>query len=370
MPDLAVGHFVNFGPSASRFGPDEAIRSTHPTHRVSSSQSFFVIYNEKGTRMYAPTVDELLKPYRNYPKTIQTAILLVDTNPRFIGLTKGMKAVLKALLTRANVRDGTIPIKARHDIVAMEADVHEKTVQRTIARLLSAGWIERTTEGRSQWGVFTYRQYRFNDDLCRIVRLPVKGKTMEALPQETLMSDGAVYVDLSFKEDHQEILLQKRTNNPEANQITLPAALHQIVDLGVKASGVCKLRGMAHAKGHDLADIFMVAKKRIGEMKANGGRVFRYLAAMIDNPKPTDYASRARQIERSSTIAAIAIQTKDRTRAYAHKRFVGAHGLIIRIFDGIAEVIRDGQPAGMIAGRNMASVYDKIESGDLKEITA
>jgi hypothetical protein len=281
-----------------------------------------------------------------------------------------MKAVLKALLTRASVRDGTIPIKARHDIVAMEADVHEKTVQRTIAKLLSAKWIERITEGRSQWGVFTYRQYRFSDDLCRIVSLPVKGKATEASLQETLMSDGAVYVDLSFKKDHQEILLQKRTNNPEANPITLPETLHQIIELGIKPSGVCKLRGMAHAKGYDLADIFMVAKKRLGEMKATSGRVFRYLTAMIDNPKPTNYAARASQIERSGVIAAIAVQTKNRTREYANRRFAGTRGLIIRIFDGIAEVIRDGHPCGVIAGRDMTSVYDQIESGQLKEITA
>lgn len=320
--------------------------------------------------MYTETVADIIQPYQQYPKGIQQAIILAETNPRLRSLTKSMKEVLKALLTRASKTNGTTPIRARIDIVAIQADVSEKTVQRTVAALRTAGWMTQVCDGRSEHGVFTSRRYQFTEAMCSIVGLPTKARPAEVLRQQTLMSDGPVYVDLNFKKDHQEILLKNRTDNPEANPITLPEALHQIIDLGIKASGVCKLRGMAHAKGHDLADIFTVAKKRLGEMQATGGRVFRYLTAMIENPRPTDYAARASQIERSGAVAAVAVQAKDRTMQYAHKRFSGAHGLIVRIFDGIAEVIRDGIPAGMIAGRDMASVYDQIESGKLREITA
>ena len=153
---------------------------------------------------------------------------------------------------------------------------------------------------------------------------------------------------------------------PQANPITLPAELHPIIELGIKDAGVCKLRGMAHAKGHDLADIFTVAKKKMSELKAKGGRVFCYLSAMID--KSGDYAARARQIERKGTVAAIVEQAKDRSRSCANKRFAGANGLLVRVFDGIAEIIRNGIPIGMIAGHDMATVHDDIDSGKLREV--
>lgn len=316
--------------------------------------------------MYAhTTVSELLTPYQQYPKTIQTAILLVETNPRLRNLTRSMKAVLKALLTRVSKTDGTREIKARLDLVADQADVSTKTVQRTIKVLRRAGWMDQVSEGRSEYGIFTSRRYQFSADLCSIVGLPTKG----AMPQETNLSDGAVYVDLSFKEDHREILLQERLQNPGVHKVSLPAELQPIIELGIKDTGVAKLRGLAHAKGHNLADIFAVAKKRITALNASGGRVFRYLVAMIDNPKPTDYAARASQIARSGEIVANEGKAKDRTRQYAHKRFAGANGLTVRIFDGVAEVIRDGIPVGMVAGRDMATIYDDIESGKLRDIT-
>lgn len=315
--------------------------------------------------MYAhTTVADLMSPYQKYPKTIQTAILLVETNPRFRGLTLSMKSVLKTLITRVSKTDGTTPIRARLDLVAEQADVSTKTVQRTVSALRAAGWMDKVSEGRSEHGVFTSRRYQFSADLCSIVGLQVKG----AVSQKTNLSDGAVYVDLSFKEDHQEVLLQKRIENPEANKVSLPPELQPIIDLGIKDTGVAKLRGMAYAKGHNLADIFTVAKKRITELKASGGRVYCYLAAMIDNPKATDYAAKASQIERSGVVAAIAGKSKDRARQYAHKRFAGSNGLIVRIFDGNADVSRDRTPICMVGGRDMDTIYDDIESGKLVEV--
>lgn len=327
-------------------------------------------FSGKGSaHVYTPTVEDILKPYQQYPTVIQKAILLVETNPRFIGLTRSMKAVLKTLLTRASKSNGTTPIKARLDIVAMQADVSTKTVQRTVATLRTVGWMVPVTDGRSEYGVFTSRRYQFSEELCYIIGLPTKAAKVPVLPRETNLSDGAVYVDLSFKEDHQEILLQNRLQNPKANAISLPPELQPIIAMGVKDTGVCKLRGMAHAKGHNLADIFTVAKKRLTDLKASGGRVYRYISAMIDNPKPTDYAARAAQIERSGVETKMVEQAKDHSVKYAHKRFNAGPGTIVRIFDGIAEVIRDGLWIANIAGRDMAAVYDSIKSGKLVEIT-
>lgn len=318
--------------------------------------------------MYTPTVEDIVKPYLHYPKAIQKAILLVETNPRFLGLTRSMKAVLKALLTRASRADGTLPIKARLDLVALQANVSTKTVQRAVSAFRAVGWVGQVSDGRSEYGVYTSRRYQFSADLCRFVGLPTQCQRVAVVPQETTMSDGAIYVDLSFKKDQQEILQQNRLQNPEVHQISLPPELHPIIALGVKDTGVCKLRGLAHDKGYNLADIFTVARKRLADLQASGGRVYRYLAAMIANPKPSDYAARASQIARSAVDIIVVEQKRSRSAQYAHKRFSAGPGMVVQIHDGIAEVLQDNAWLRNIAGRDMNAVYDAIEKGVLKEI--
>lgn len=317
--------------------------------------------------MYAPSVEDILKPYYRYPTIIQQAILLVETNPRFTGMTRSMKAVLKDLLTRVSQTNGMKPIKARLDLVAMKANVSDKTVERTIKALRNTGWMVAVTEGRSEYGVFESKQYQFSAELCQYVGLPVKeGKTV--LTRETSLSDGAVYVDLTFKKDHLEILKKNRNENPEQNRITLPPELEAIVEAGLTPKAVCKLRGLATAKGHKLADIFTVAKAQLIKTKAIGSksRLYRYLAAMID--KPSNYAGRATQIERSDVVTNKVERNANRRAKYANKRFILGNGTIVRIFDDMAEVLKDRQWVTNIVGRNMETLYDDIESGKLREI--
>ena len=320
--------------------------------------------------MYSPTIEDIVRPYIGYPKAIQQAIVLVETNPRFLGLTRGMKSVLKTLLTRASQSNGTTQIRARLDTVAMQAEVSTKTVERTMKTLREAGWLNTVTAGRSEWGVFESKRYAFTESLCEIIGLPT-GKKKPAQETKTEMSDGAVYVDLNFKEDYSRILEEKRKANPEATPITLPSELEKIVSLGVKPSGVCKLRGIASDKGYRLEDIYVVAKKYLVRAKCSGQRVYRYLLSLIG--KQSDYAARAAQLERLSSnlgegqLTPLAGVTS-RSKKYAHKRFSVSPGKYIRIFDGLAEVIRDGQWVKNIAGKDIDTVYDDIEAGRIVEI--
>jgi hypothetical protein len=367
MPSLQARHFnseilITLG--------DKEVRYNKSLHLISPNvpcQHLTTLIVVKGLRMYAPSVEDILKPYYQYPNIIQRAILLVETNPRFIGLTRSMKAVLKDLLTRVSQTNGMKPIRARLDLVAMKANVSDKTVERTIKTLRSAGWMTAVTEGRSEYGVFESKQYQFSLELCKYVGLPAKeGKT--ELPRETSLSDGAVYVDLTFKEDHLEILKKNRIDNPEQNPITLPPELEAIVEAGSTPKAVCKLRGLASAQGYKLADIFTVAKPQLIKTKAIGckGRIYRYLAAMI--AKQSDYASRAAQIERCSTKTTNLANHINRQTKYANKRFALGNGRIIRTFVDMAEVLRDRQLVTTIVGRDMETVYNDIESGKLKEI--
>jgi hypothetical protein len=52
--------------------------------------------------------------------------------------------------------------------------------------------------------------------------------------------------------------------------------------------------------------------------------------------------------------------------SYANRRYVGAGGLVVRIFDGVAEVMRDGQWLENVPARHMQRVYDEIDAGRLK----
>lgn len=308
--------------------------------------------------MQTPTIESVLAPFRSYPKNIQQAIFRVETHPSFSVLTRSMRKVLKAFLTRASKSDGLAPIKARVDRLAEEADVCTKTVQRTIATLRKLGWLSQMSDGRSDWGVYTFRIYAFSRELCELVALPFAGKK-EA--RETDLSDGLIE-DLSFKKDQQEISRKNRKGMP----VDLPADLQEIVAMGVKDTGVAKLRGLAHDAGHKLEDIFTVAKSRLKDLQATGNRVYRYLERMI--ARRSDYAGRAGQIERCAVLSPAIPEKKEQSDRYRHKRYAGPQGVRVRIFDGIAEVcLADGRFVS-IAGKDLAQLYRRIDAGEFIQI--
>ncbi len=305
--------------------------------------------------MYSPSITDLIEPYQNCPKTIQKAIALVHTQPRFLGLTRHQKAVVASLVSRCNQRSGLIPIRARLDRVADQVEVSTKTVQRTLTVLREAGWMQQVSDGRSEMGCFTFRHYQFSPEFCDLVELP----HAEKKPPEASVSDGSIEVELTFEDQRRKISKEKRQGKP----VDLPPALQEITTYGIKDTGVAKLRGIAHAAGHRLEDVWQVAKERIEAIGATAGRLYRYLQAMIG--KVSDYAARASQIERVATQVVEVTQTLARRLKHAHKRFSAGPGTIVKIYDGIAEVIRDGKWVANIAGLGMETVYDDIERGKL-----
>lgn len=310
--------------------------------------------------MLVPTVNDVLKPYVNYPKTIQQAILLVETHPSFSLLTKSGKKVLKCLLTRANQCNGELPIRARLDIVADTAEVSYKTVQRTMGLLKQIGWISPTSDGRTVWGGFTSFKYQFSAAFCDLVKLPTKEtKTPDSSP-ETKMSDGAIYIDLSFKEDQQKISFENRNSKP----ITLPEELREIESFGVKETGICKLRGLAYQLGYKLEHIWAVAKLRCTELQLTGNRLYMYLQRMIQTP--SDYESRANQAIRLLESKSEQATIKERQAKYRYKNFIGA-GIKVRVFEDVAEVVMENGKVVLISGQALFEIYTDIENGKLRE---
>lgn len=309
--------------------------------------------------MRAYTLEDIVQPYQHYPKIIQQAVLRAHTHPTFLVLTKSMRKVLCALLTRASQKNGLQPIKARTDRVAEEADVSEKTVQRAVAAFRQLGWIKPLDTQRSEYGLFTARQYAFTEELCALVELPHQGsRTETTCTQETEMSTGAVYVDLSYKKDLREISVKNR----EANPISLPQTLRDIVEMGVKETGVCKLRGLAHQAGYRLEDIFNLARTRLQAIGATGNRVYRYLLSMIE--KRSDYAARAAQLKRQNGQVEVQQVHKTNADEYRGRRFMKA-GKRVDVFadgDGAIAVLADGSFV-TLAKSDMPRLYAEIKAG-------
>lgn len=305
--------------------------------------------------LYCPTAADLLRPYAKYPPAIQAAIFAVDTAPEFINLTRGQKAVLRAFLTRAGKDDGTAPILVNFEHAAAEAGISTKTIARAVALLIDAGWLVRAGEDRDQYGVFTYRKFAFTPAFCDLVRLPA-GK---ARHHRTSMS-RPVNKDRSSKEDQLEIRAKARG---ETLQIDLPEELQALpAELGIRDTGIAALRGQASRAGHKLADIVACARERLRALQLRGNRAFRYLERMCG--RHSDYAVRAAELRHQAMAddqRSIAVQC-------SHKSFSYGDGIVVRIFDGIAEVMQRGQWVQNIAGRDMQQIYAAIKSGKLVEI--
>lgn len=306
-----------------------------------------------------------MAPYRHLPKLIQEAVLRVETHPSFSVLTRSQKKVLKSLVSRASKVDGLEPIKARLDIVADTTGVHYKTVQRALQVFRTLGWLSDMMGGRSVYGVFTSGKYQFSISLCSLVGLRVKEDWSVKAPQETEMSSGAVYVDLTFKEDQRKDSAQKRSESP--TPVTLPAELEEITKVGVKDTGVAKLRGLAHQAGHRLEHIWRVCKPRIEALGAKGGRVYRYLEKMIATP--SDYAARAQKAALCESIALEVSQGVAKARYYANRRYAGK-GCKLRIFEcgTRAEVDMGNGRYHDILPRDIEQIYRAIEKGELQEL--
>lgn len=314
--------------------------------------------------MPAITLDDVARPYLHLPTAVQTALMRVETHPTFRALTKGTLRVLKAMVSRASAANGSSIIKAKVSKLAEEAGVHYKTAQRALHTFREFKWVLDATEGRSEYGVYESKRYVFTPALCELIHLPTKGKPNASAAQETEMSDGAIYVDLSLKKDLREISIKNREGQPP----TLPAVVSNIPEeTGMLETGVCKLLGVAREAGYKLEDVYLVAKPYLAKIGANAARSFRYLYAMLTNPKKVDYAGKAAQERRKEEPDPVR-QLADIARACRFKRYAHvSNGMCVRFFDGTAEVTRD-RNCELYAGEQMRGLYKGIANGNLREI--
>lgn len=147
--------------------------------------------------------------------------------------------------------------------------------------------------------------------------------------------------------------ISTKNHPPAASKI--PEDLKLLEKCEVSPGGIFGLMGEATAKGHRLGDIVAVIGERLRGMRKGGLR--NYLRKCIYGP--TDWRAKAQ-----------ALRDKAQSKQHANRRYAGAGGIVVRVFDGIAEVSRDGVWLEYVTARFMGKVYADIESGKLREIAS
>jgi len=297
-------------------------------------------------------------PYEHFPKVIQRAILLVESHPCLNVLTDATRAILKAIVTRVDKNDGCATLYAQSRRLAEESGFSTKSVQRAVQSLEKLALIERVGDGRDDKGSFTYLHLALMPTLAKMLNLPLKKA------HETTMSDG-LYIDLNLK-DHLEDSQEK---SEQQKPVELPPELEALPEqLGIKPSGIAKLRGLAYKAGHKLEHVATCAKVQIQKLGIAGHRAYRYLESLI--AKPDDYASRADQAGRVAAQIENEVQAKARTAQHAGKRFVGSGGVVYRFMsDGRVELLDGGTMLGYAKVDQITTLLAEIEAGEVKPLT-
>lgn len=259
--------------------------------------------------MHIPTIEEVIQPYTHLPKIIQQAILRIETHPSFSVLTKASRAVLRQIITRADKMNAYVPVKANLDRLAQESGCHYRTVQRALSCLYQAGFVTRITDGRGEFGLWSSNQFRISRQLAAIAGLKYleEGEGATADSPDPVNEIEAFY-EKSIEVDRREI----SDKNRNKIAISLPDGLLEIEGHGLNKYGICRLRGHACNRGHDLLNVWLAAKDYVVSKKIQGGRLYKYLIAMI--VKNVDYKARALQASRIDATTKAGSASQDAIR--------------------------------------------------------
>jgi hypothetical protein len=203
------------------------------------------------------------------------------------------------------------------------------------------------------------------EDLQLIRRIPPKRTPFKTDAWHTnghivLTEQGAQLLGLASEVIHtpteissvpkEELTVLSTSKNHPPQPSKIPEDLKPLEEGEVSPGGIFGLMGEATAKGQRLGDIVAVLGERLRGMR--GGGLRNYLRQCIHGQ--TDWRARAQ-----------ALRDKARPQQYANRRYTGPGGLVVRVFDGVAEVVRDGQWLETVPARHMQRVYDEIEAGRL-----
>lgn len=274
---------------------------------------------------------------RNLPRAILLGIdaaLHIKNLPRRLRLTL---AEIGRHVSQYAATSSTIwPSKAR---IAEELGYNARTIYRHIADLEELDLIERLPPPP---------RTRFQKDPEHInghIRLTDRGAQLLGLTGQVIHKT----TDKTPVPNKQTEVSTTKNHPPTASKV--PEDLKLLEEGDVSLGGIFGLMGEATARGQRLGDIVAVKGERLRGMREGGLR--NYLRKCIYGP--TDWRAKAQ-----------ALRDKARPKQYANRRYAGPGGLVVRIFDGVAEVMRDGVWLENVTARDMHRVYNDIEAGRLK----
>lgn len=298
-----------------------------------------------------------MEPFAHYPRPIQHAILLVDAHPTLNVLTRAFRRVLRVIVSRVPKANGCGSVEFDHSWMAGMAECSAKTVQRCMAELKNLGMVTQLGDGRDDTGLFTRRSYQLTPELARLLKLPTKAKPS----RQTFLSDDLL-MELSFEKDQPEIQEEK----PETPKtIELPAELAKLPEqLGIKDTGIAKLRGLASQAGYQLQDVVACAGAYLAK-GIKGNRAFRYLESMIAKPG-ADYAGRAGQAGRVAAQADFECRATTAAKKHAGRAYTepGKGGRTYRFrSDGRVEMLDGGILLGFLPVDQVEQLAKLAEQG-------
>lgn len=218
----------------------------------------------------------------------------------------------------------------------------------------------------------------------------------------TGLSSGVIY-EVNKVFSLKEASLHKRglfLNTETGKTIRIPIDLLPLIDeLGIKPEGVCKLMRLAGAKGHRLQDVWAVKRDQLLNSGAKEGRAVKYLEFLLNcgddfayrasikvAPGDAHTADAGKRAPTSVTRPSAAPQTPEVAaeqapstalakllaiaKATRFKRFRHVRsGMLVRFFDGIAEVTYGMQRSFVAGWDKLEAYYLGVSRGNLVEVT-
>lgn len=228
----------------------------------------------------------------------------------------------------------------------------------------------------------------------------------ENCKEETGLSHGVIY-EVNKVFSLKEASLQKRAfdeNVKGEKPFNVPADLQAMqAELGITGRGIGTLMNAAKQTGHRLQDVWTVKSDTIRNAGATGGRAVKYLLFLMNcgddfaylarvkatdlsaskagnrssadknhkaRPAPAATAPGAAELIPSSTPSTALAKLLEIAKATRFKRFRHvSNGMVVRFFDGAAEVTR-GIERVLIGGwRDLENFYVGISRGNLVPVT-
>lgn len=209
---------------------------------------------------------------RRLPLVIRDA---VDAARHIPGLPRGVKATLAAIVSFVDKADPSATVFARKQKIAERADCTDRTVRNHLRLLEEEGYIlSKEQEHAQETGKFKVTHLQLTDKLKSILGLDAEPEPQEKFSEPKENFSGAANKGLSVPSSISQI------DNPAQAVGIVPADLKPLSER-MDAPGIFSLMKKARTHGHRLGDVVAVAQPRIAKLDLRGGRLFKYLSALL-----------------------------------------------------------------------------------------